>query len=89
VAGRLAGDEKPDRLGAAVDGPMHLARGNLQALVRAERVGLVAQDEGKFAGEDIEELARVDVVVRGLGCARRHKLLDDVELRRAHEIPGV
>ena len=59
---------------------MELAGGDFQAFVWRGACGVVAiDDEGEFAGEDVEELAGVGVVVRRLGGARGHQLFDDVE----------
>lgn len=68
---------------------MSFAGGDLEAFVCMQRVGLMVDDEGEFACQDVEELAGLGVVVRGLGCARGHQFFDDVEGGRADEVTGV
>jgi hypothetical protein len=54
-----------------------------------EDVVLVLDFEREFAFEDVEELARVDMMVARLGGAGRHALFDDAEAGCADEVPAV
>jgi len=89
VAGRLAGDEKASGGVAAIDGLMRFAWRDLDSLSCAEDVVLMLDFERELAFEDVEELARVDVMVARLGCAGRHALFDDAEVGCTDEVPAV
>lgn len=66
MAGRLAGDQEPNRSSAAIDGLMQFAGSDLEALVRVQLDRLPLDNQGQLAGQHKEELARMDVVVRRL-----------------------
>jgi hypothetical protein len=89
VAGRLAGDEDSHGAGAAIDGLMGLAGGDLDALAGFEGEVVMFDLDRELSPKDEEELAGVEVVVAGLAGAGRHQLLDDVEVGRADEVPAV
>ena len=89
MAGWLAGDEEADWGITAVDGLMKLTRRDFEAFVRLKYVGVTVDNQRERPGQDVEELARMDVVVRRLGRARGHPLFDDIEAGRADEVPGV
>ncbi len=72
VAGRLTGDDDADRSGAAVDGLMGLAGGDLDSLSWVEGEVVMFDLDGEFALEDVEELAGTGVVVAGFAGAWGH-----------------
>ena len=89
VAGRLAGDDDAKRGRAAVDGLVGLAGGDFDALTWLEGEVVVLDLDGERAGEDVEELAGVGVVVAGFGGGGGHELFDDAEVGGLDEVPAV
>jgi len=89
VAGRLTGDDDADRGGAAVDGLMSLAGGDLDSLAWLKGEVVMLYFDGEFAMEDVEELAGARVVVTGFAGAWRHEFFDDAEVGGADEMPSV
>jgi hypothetical protein len=86
---RTADDEEPD-----VDGPhvrelmAHPGR-NLEAVACTESPCVRARAHFRLATDYIEELARVPVLVHGLGALRRDRLLDHREVRPVDQPPAV
>jgi hypothetical protein len=89
VTGGLAGYEDAGGGGAAIDGLMRLAGGDLDSLACLEGEIVVLDLHGEFAMEDVEELAGAGVVVAGLAGAGRHELFDDAEVGSVDEVPAV
>ena len=68
---------------------MDLAWSDFNALASFDDELVILNLHGELAFGDEEELARVYVVVRGLGGAGRHGLFDDLEIGRFDEKPSV
>ena len=86
---RLAGDENAQRLFASVHRLVLLAGRDLDAFVSADDEFVMFDLHRQLAFEDIEELPGAVVMMTCLAGAGRHELLNDVELRRANEVPAV
>src|SRR5664280_1160974 len=89
MAWRLTRHQEANSPRTSIDGLMQFAGRDLETFARVQHKILPFKHHRQLAREHEEELARMHVVVRYLGRARSHPLLNDVEFRGAHEIPGL
>jgi hypothetical protein len=89
VAWRVTRDNYARRVRTSIEHPMTLAGRDLKASAGVKNEAVLLHVNGQLSRENVEELARMEVEVLDLTCARRHKLFDDAEIGCPDEMPAV
>ena len=89
VAARVRDHEKPHRARRGIADLMTFPGQHANAAPGRPATRLPFHFHQHFAGDDVEKLLRLGVMMANLGRARRHELLNHAELLMVHQIPGI
>lgn len=89
MAGRLRDDQKHDVARTAIPHLVRDPRRDLQTHAGLQPMPGTLDLQLELAREDVEELPGPEMAMSHLCRTGRHALLNDAEIRRAHQVPAV